>query len=366
MPVNSSNTNVQKLISVVIPTYNEEKNVQDAYLSVRHIFENALSGYEFEIIFTDNHSEDNTFSELERIAQSDSRVKVARFTKNVGFNKSILTGYRLSRGDAAIQLDCDLQDPPELFPKFIELWEQGHDVVVGLRQQRPEARWLLALRKSFYRFLAKISPDNIVIDGGDFRLVDRSVLNQLRQIHDASPYVRGLISSLASNQIGFDYLRRERKVGVSKFPLSKLVGLAIDGIINHSTLPLRLATLFGAFIGVAALILAFVYLTLRLFFDFGMPGGFATNVILELLSISVNAIFLGIIGEYLARIHQQIRNRPIAAIHDSRNLLPEDTALILPPDMQNSKLIVHGRSEKTGENDCPSDTSEVTSKNVPS
>jgi len=308
-----------KLISVLIPTFNEEDNAENAYSAVKKVFEEKLPKYKYEIIFTDNRSTDNTYEVLKRIAGRDPNVRVARFSRNFGFNKSLLTAYNLSKGDAAIQLDCDLQDPPELFVKFIELWEKGHDVVVGLRQNRPEPRWLLALRKTFYRFLARISDDNLAIDGGDFRLVDRSVINRMVQVYDATPYVRGLASAFASNPTGVPYLRKKREHGKSKFPLVALVGLATDGILSHSVIPLRLASLFGYFAAAVTFLLAMSYLIARLFFSFYMPVGFATSIILELLSISINAIFLGILGEYLARMHQNLRRRPITIISDTLN-----------------------------------------------
>lgn len=315
--------NSRKLISVVIPTFNEEDNVERAYIAVKDVFDKQLSHYDFEIVFTDNHSTDNTLLKLEKIASKDKRVRVASFTRNFGFNRSLITGYRLARGDAAIQLDCDLQDPPELAPKFIELWEQGHDVVVGIREKRDETMWLQGLRKAFYRFLSNISQDNLIIDGGDFRLVDKHILDSLRQLHDATPYVRGLVSTFSRNQTGFSYQRQRREFGESKFPLLKLVGLAVDGIVSHSTAPLRLASMIGFLIVCLTLILASAYFVGRIFFQVDMPAGFATSVILELFSISINAIFLGIIGEYLSRIHQQLRQHPTTVIQKAFNLSEE-------------------------------------------
>jgi hypothetical protein len=157
----------------------------------------------------------------------------------------VITGYRLARGHAAIQLDCDLQDPPELFLDFLGLWEKGHDVVVGVRRFSDEGRYLQWARQFYYRLLKSISSDNLMLDSGDFRLVDRSILDQLRRIDDVSPYTRGLTSLLAANQIGVPYARTARKQGASKFPLLKLIGLAVDGFIAHSTVPLRIATAVG-------------------------------------------------------------------------------------------------------------------------
>ena len=319
------------LISIVIPAFNEELNVWQAYERTREIFETALAHYDFEIIFTDNHSTDNTYIELEKIALRDKRVKVARFTRNYGFNNSLITGYRLAKGEAAIQLDCDLQDPPSLFPVFIKKWEEGHDVVVGLRPKRQEPKLLLLARRTFYRFLSRISQDNLVIDGGDFRLIDRSILNQLREIHDATPYVRGLVSTLATNQTSFEYERSKRTHGKSKFPVIRLLGLAVEGIVNHSTVPLRLATIIGLLIATLAIVLSLGYFVARVVYVDFMPAGFATGVILELLSIGLNGIFLGIIGEYLGHIHRQLRDRPITVIQRVINLTDLDMKFVKLP-----------------------------------
>ncbi|KTC66065.1 glycosyl transferase, group 2 family protein (plasmid) [Legionella adelaidensis] len=316
----------KKLISVIIPVFNEEGNILFAYQAVKEVFENKLqNNYDFEIIFTDNHSTDNTYAELQSIAEFDPRVRIARFTRNFGFNKSLLTGYRLARGDAAIQLDCDLQDSPELFDTLLLHWEAGHDVVVGRRSKREEGFLLQNARKFFYRFLKRISEDNLAIDGGDFRLVDRSVLNKLQRIHDATPYVRGLVSMLAARQTEFAYERQARKHGKSKFPLFRLFGLAIDGIVSHSIVPLRLASIIGVIVAAFTFLLAMFYLFGKLLLANGRwPLGFTTQVVLILFSTSLNAVFLGIIGEYLGRIYKQLRYHPITIIEKSINLsLPE-------------------------------------------
>jgi glycosyltransferase involved in cell wall biosynthesis len=317
-----SNQKNKSLISIVIPVFNEEGNVERAYHAVKEVFEQQLNNkYDFEIIFTDNHSIDNSYQELQVLAMQDPRVRVARFTRNFGFNKSLLTGYRLAQGDAAIQLDCDLQDSPTLFVTLLSYWEMGHDVVVGKRKsQRAENFLMQNARKTFYRLLKRISEDNVTLDGGDFRLIDRSILDKLQSIHDATPYVRGLVTILASKQKDFSYERQERVHGKSKFPLFRLFGLAIDGIVSHSIVPLRLASLFGLFIATTTFLLAIGYFFARLFFIGSWPSGFATQVVLLLFSIALNAIFLGIIGEYLGRIYKQLRYHPLTIIESSINL----------------------------------------------
>lgn len=308
----------KQLISIIVPVFNEEGNVRRAYEAIVAEL-GQRDDIEFEIIFTDNHSTDSTFERLEQIALQDERVRVLRFARNFGFNRSILTGYRYAQGDAAIQIDCDLEDPPSLFHEFIRMWRSGHDVVVGIRAQRVEGWLMIVARKAFYRFLDSISDTPHHVDAGDFRLVDRRILNQLRFIDDAQPYVRGLISELASNQGSVPYTRSRREHGESKFPLRQLIKLALEGIYAHSTLPLQLATYVGIGIALATALITGIYIIGRLFSAEMWPAGFATTTVLILFGISLNALFLGIIGEYIARIFRQVRHRPTVVIEKSLN-----------------------------------------------
>jgi polyisoprenyl-phosphate glycosyltransferase len=312
----------RRLISLVMPVYNEEANLDRAYTALTAIFA-GLPQYDLEFVFTDNHSEDRTFERLNALARADSRVKVIRFTRNYGFQRSLLTAYRHASGDAAIQIDCDLQDPPELIPQFIALWEKGHDVVVGLRRRRQEPHLLTLGRRAFYMLLSRISDDQVTRDAGDFRLVDRSVINRLRSLNDFNPYVRGVVSSLAARETGIPYDRVQRIHGRSKFPLRKLVGFALDGILGHSVLPLRLASYAGLAISVVLFLLGLFYTLGALIFGRSWPSGFATLIVVTLFGVSLNAIFLGIIGEYVSRIYQQVRFRPLVVVEKALNLSAE-------------------------------------------
>jgi dolichol-phosphate mannosyltransferase len=311
---------VPRLISIVIPVFNEERNVRLAYDEVNRVLGAVKDRYEVEFVFTDNHSTDGTFAELTRLAAEDKRVKVIRFNRNYGFQRSLATAYRNASGDAAIQIDCDLQDPPALFPTFLSLWEQGHDVVVGIRQNRPEPGWLLAMRRIFYRFLNAIAEHPITPDAGDFRLVDRRVLDLLKQVDDMNPYVRGLVASFAANEAQVPYNRDRRQHGESKFPVSKLIGFALNGIFGHSTLPLRIASWCGLIIAILTTLLSAYYIIGALTVGLTAPRGFATTTVLILFGISLNAIFLGILGEYVSRIYQQVRQRPLTVVERTINL----------------------------------------------
>src|SRR5207302_7797428 len=184
---------------------NEEANVERLYATVTSVMASLAERYDYELLFTDNHSTDATFPLLKRLAMRDQRVRVLRFSRNFGFQKSILTGYAHAAGDAAIQLDCDLQDPPDLIPQFVRKWEEGYKVVYGVRAGRKESLWLTGLRRIFYRLIDWFSEDPLPHDAGDFRMVDRHVLDALREYEDYQPYLRGAIAAMGFDQLGIPY-----------------------------------------------------------------------------------------------------------------------------------------------------------------
>ena len=300
------------LVSILIPALNEEANVRAAYQRVTAVFD-GLPEYEPEMVFTDNHSSDRTFGILSEIAAADPRVRVIRFSRNVGYQASVLTAYRAARGACAVQLDCDLQDPPELIPKMLERWRQGHQVVYGIRRSLPDGPLLAAMRRGVYALINAVSPDDLPRNAGEFRLSDRRILDELRRIDDRSPYVRGLISGMGFSQVGIEYDRAARTGGESKFPLRAMLALAVDGLVNHSLVPLRLASLISLTAGIFTFLLMIGYVIAKLVFGHDWPAGFATTTILLLLSITLNAMFLGIIGEYIGRIFLQSKDlhRPL-------------------------------------------------------
>jgi dolichol-phosphate mannosyltransferase len=211
-------------------------------------------------------------------------------------------------------MDCDLQDPPELILDFLKLWEAGYRIVFGVRRSRPEPFLVHATRRLFYRLIAWLSRDDLPRDAVDFRLIDRCVLDLLCDYRDESPYLRGYIASLGFRQIGVSYDRAERRRGCSGFKLGNLIDLALDGIVSHSVVPLRLASFVGIALAALAVIAIGVYGILWLAYEKSWPAGFATLAILILGSLAVNAILLGIIGEYLARIYRQVKPGPLTIV----------------------------------------------------
>lgn len=310
--------NKRPKISILVPAFNEEANVRRAHEAIVDVFQ-RLPGYDREVIFTDNHSTDRTFDILTEISREDPTVKVIRFSRNVGYQRSLLVAYKNATGDCSVQIDCDLQDPPDLIPGMVDLWLQGHQVVYGIRRTLKDGWLTTRIRRAFYWCINALSEDDLPLNAGEFRLVDRRILNELREVDDTSPYLRGLISAMGFSQVGFEYDRQARVAGESKFPFRTMLSLAVDGILNHSLTPLRLASVASLVMGTATLLLLLGYLIGKLLFGQDWPAGFATTTILLLISITLNAIFLGIMGEYVGRIFMQSKHRPTPIIEASLN-----------------------------------------------
>jgi dolichol-phosphate mannosyltransferase len=302
------------LISLVVPVYNEEENVQLFYDAVRETIDTLAADYDFEFVFSDNHSSDRTPQLLRELARKDSRIRAYRLSRNFGYQRSILSAYLRCEGAAAIQLDCDLQDPPELIPIFLQKWLEGSDVVYGIRKSRLEAtRWTIG-RKIFYWLVDFLSEDPIPRDAGDFRLISRRVIDELRRIDDPHPYLRGTIATLGFQQTGVDYARRARAVGTTKFSFYDNIKLALDGIINQSVVPLRVATYLGLAISGVTILASVGYVLAYFTVGFRAPAGFTTLTVLILASLGINAMLLGVIGEYLGRIYLQLKNRSLSIV----------------------------------------------------
>ena len=315
------------LISIVVPVYNEEPNILPFHDRISAVTAHLSDRFRFEFVFTDNHSGDRTFALLTEVARRDARVRAFRFSRNFGFQRSILTGYMQCRGDAAIQLDVDLQDPPELIEEFLRLWQEGADVAYGVRLQRQEGKGITAARALFYRLIDLLSEEELPVDAGDFRLISRRVIDLVCSYRDANPYLRGTIATLGFRQVGVPYSRGARERGESKFPFSKLLSLALDGILNHSTVPLRIATYFGLGVSVLTLLMMVCYAIGKLAFGRDWPAGFTTLAALILVSISINAMLLGIMGEYLGRMYRQQRAGPVSIIEAAIDTVPVNTAV---------------------------------------
>ncbi len=319
-------SNKKPLVSISIPVLNESGNLANLYQRLVALGAKMESRCDLEFVFSDNHSDDTTWDMLTELAARDPRVRAIRFSKNYGFQRSILANYMHTRGDAVMQIDADLQDPPELLEAFFERWQEGFDVVYGVRRKRPESWLLNNFRRVGYWAIDKVSEHPIPRDVGDFRLIDRKVVDVLLKTKTANPYLRGMIAGIGFNQTGIAYDRDARVAGESKFNVNRLVRLGLTAVFNHSTVPLRAASFVGSLILAASLIGALYYVVLRVFHP-ELPPGLASIHILVLFGIGLNSFLLGIIGEYILRIYLVLRADPVAVIQQSLNFDPSDLKL---------------------------------------
>lgn len=306
-------TQTKRLLSIAVPVYNEGPNIEPLIERLTAVLA-RLEKYDYEIIFTDNASDDDTFEKLTAIARTNPRIRVLRFSRNFGFQLSILTNYLNARGDAAIQIDADLQDPPELIPEMVRLWEAGNKVVYGIRRKRAEG-WLSQIARSLgYRVISLLSDVETPRDAGDFRLIDRAVIEALRHTNDHSPYLRGLIASFGFAQTGIHYDRAGRTRGRSKFNAFSLMRLGLDGVISQSIKPLEFITFFGFLVSTLSVIGALLYVIAYFFGASDEQRGFTTIVLLILITQGFNTAFMGMIGEYVGRIYKNSRTLPVPII----------------------------------------------------
>jgi dolichol-phosphate mannosyltransferase len=303
-----------RLISISIPVYNEAENIMELLKRLRAVADSHVGRYRFEFLFTDDASSDSTYDILLQQAKSDHRIRVLRLSRTFGLQRNVLTNFLHARGDAAIEIDGDLQDPPELISDFLALWEKGYLVVYGVRSRRNEGVLWEVLRKLAYRFISGVSEVKIPADAGDFRLIDRVIIEHLRTLTDCNPYLRGYIASLGFPQIGVPYVRPARAAGKSKFNILKLVKLGIDGVTSQSTRPLHYITLFGFGLSLFSGLLICYYLVGWALGIGPIPRGFTSLVLLQLFAIGMNAVFLGLMGEYIGRIFDNVRGHAITIV----------------------------------------------------
>jgi glycosyltransferase involved in cell wall biosynthesis len=301
---------VKKLISVMMPCYNEAENVEQAYREVRRIFE-KLPQYDYEHIFIDNASTDQTVDILKRLAAEDRRLKIIVNTRNFGHIRSPYHGILQAGGAAVICLASDLQEPPSLIPEFLKWWEQGFKMVRGVKSQSEESALMFAIRKMYYNFVNRVSDIKLLKNSTGFGLYDRCVIEELRKIDDPYPYFRGLVSDIGFPSREIEYMQPTRKRGISKNNFYTLYDIAMLGITNHSKVPLRLATMLGFAMAIASFLIAMGYLVAKLIFWDQFSLGTAPLIIGLFFLGSVQLFFIGIIGEYIGAIYTQVQKRPL-------------------------------------------------------
>jgi glycosyltransferase involved in cell wall biosynthesis len=297
------------LVSIIVPCFNEEGNVETLCTRVRAVFA-EIPDIRFQVIFIDNASVDRTQDYLRKLAAADRRIKAIFNVRNFGHLRSPLHAFFEAPGDAVIAMACDLQDPPELIREFIRHWRTGFKVVVGVKPASRESGIKFWLRRTYYRTLNQISDTPLIENFTGFGLYDREVVETLRSIPDRRPYFRGLIADLGYARAEVPYIQPRRERGVTKNNFFDLYDVAMMGLTSHSRVPLRLATMAGFLLGTLSLLVAAFYLIAKLFFWNRFSFGQAPILIGIFFFGSVQMFFVGILGEYIGAIHAQIHRRP--------------------------------------------------------
>lgn len=317
--------NAPALVSIVAPAYNEEKNLPALYARVRAVMEKE--GRDFELIVVENGSSDSSLAILKSLRAKDSRVNFLSLSRNFGHQGALIAGLEYSRGDAVISMDADLQHPPEVIPEMLKLWDQGYDVVYTVKQEN-KAQPLIrrALDRMFYRIINKLS--GIELHGqSDFRLLGRKALNELCKLPERNKFLRGLSSWIGLKQAGISYRVNPRVAGSSKFKFIHLIELGIDGIFSFSIIPLRIFTIFGILMSAGSFLYGLYLLGLTAFINLtgsglSMPSGWATLAVTLLFFGGVQLIGIGLLGEYLGRVYDEVKKRPVYIVKEA-SLLKE-------------------------------------------
>ena len=310
---------MKKLISIVVPCFNEQEVFAETYKRLTDTL-NLLDKdqYDYEIIFVNDGSKDTTLQMINEKVSADPHIKGINFSRNFGHQIAITAGLDNCKGDAAVVIDADLQDPPHIILEMVKKWEEGYDVIFGKRVERAgESAFKLLTAKWFYRFINRLSDVDIPLDTGDFRLMDRNALDQFLSMRESYRFVRGMVAWIGFNQTFVEYDRESRFAGTTKYPLKKMLRLASDAILSFSNTPLKVATFvgfitsFGAFIGI-------VYALIMRIFIKDYVEGWTLLMISILLIGGIILLVLGIIGEYVGRIYGEIKRRPLYIIKDKK------------------------------------------------
>jgi polyisoprenyl-phosphate glycosyltransferase len=308
-----------RLVSVVAPMYDEEETVDVFYERVRA----ALDGLPFELVIVDDCSTDRTPELLDRLADSDPRVRVLHLSRNFGHQAALTAGLEHAKGDVVAMIDGDLQDPPEVIPTMLDQWRAGSDIVFGVRDSRAgETRFKLVTARWFYRLFARVTRLDLRENSGDFRLMDRRALDAVLAMRERNRFLRGMTVWVGFTQTAVSYSRDARHAGRTKYTLRRMLRFALDAISSFSSLPLQAATLLGFFFSMAA------FLTLPLVVVARVAGiytsGVPTVLFVILLLGGIQLITVGIIGEYVGRIYDEVKRRPLYVVREGRNLEPGD------------------------------------------
>ena len=308
------------LYSIVIPVYNEVEVLPALYRRLTRVMEGLVERYE--VIFVNDGSQDDSTGLLREFQDRDTRVKFLSLSRNFGHQIAITAGLDYSSGQAVVVMDADLQDPPEVIPQLIEQWRKGYDVVFAVRAKRPgEGLFKRATAAIFYRLLRRITATEIPLDAGDFRLMSRRVVDTLQSIRERNRFIRGLAGWIGFRQTSVIFVRGVRQAGETKYPLKKMLRFALNGLLSFSLVPLQLASYLGFLISTIAFFYIIYAIGLKLFTDRAVLGW--TSVMVAVLFLGgVQLISLGIIGEYIGRIYDEVKQRPLYVVEEAKGFEP--------------------------------------------
>jgi len=304
--------------TIIAPIFNELENIPELYPRIREVMDQTNEPWE--LILVDDGSTDGSTEVIRKLAENDKRVRPIIFARNFGHQIAVTAGIDYSRGDAVIIIDADLQDPPEVILKLIKNWREGYEVVYAVREEREGESWFKKLTASiFYRLIHAVTNVNIPLDTGDFRLLDKKVVDIMKTMRERHRFLRGMSAWVGFKQIGVKYKRKPRYAGISKYPLSKMIQFALNAITSFSYFPLQLATYIG-FIAAGLSVLAIPIIAILRLTTGTVLMGQATTLIMVLFLGGVQLISLGIIGEYIGRIYDEAKGRPLYTVAEA----PED------------------------------------------
>lgn len=308
--------------SIVAPIYNEEGNIQLLYDRIRAVMDST--GESWELVAINDGSRDRSLELLEQLARNDRRVKVINFARNFGHQIAVTAGLDHASGEAVVIIDADLQDPPELILEMIERWKAGYQVVYAVRQERKGESWFkLLTAKLFYRLIYRITDVNIPMDTGDFRLMDEKVVAVLNSMREHNRFIRGMTSWIGFKQTGVSYVREARHSGETKYPLKKMVRFAMDAVTGFSYFPLQIMVYVAFVLGLLAVLAIPIIAILRLILGYEFLGGQVTTIVLLLIVSSFQLFFLFVMGQYVARIYDEARGRPLYIVASRLNVSDE-------------------------------------------
>jgi polyisoprenyl-phosphate glycosyltransferase len=308
--------------SIIAPIYNEEGNIAVLYDRISTVMDST--GESWELVTVNDGSRDRSIELLEDLAHKDPRIKVVNFARNFGHQTAVTAGMHYASGDAVVIIDADLQDPPELILDMIERWKAGYQVVYAVREERKGESWFkLLTAKVFYRLIYRITDVDIPLDTGDFRLMDRKVVNALNAMKEHNRFIRGMTSWVGFKQTGVSYVREARHSGETKYPLKKMVRFAMDAITGFSYFPLQIMIYFSFLLGVLAVLAIPVIALLRVILGFQFLGGQVSMIMLLLIVSSFLLFFMFMLGQYVARIYDEVRGRPLYIVAQEIGFEPQ-------------------------------------------